>query len=211
MLALLQPNAEKSAATVASLEAKLSAAKADVDKARGDISRLTVAVEEGDADALPQLKQARKTLETAQKLIPEITSALDVARGRLDDAEAVERGKQNASRWQEVERLARERVEVAKEIEHQAAKLAASYDKLVQLSGDMLEAAPVKIGVSWNPLSKAAVSDSFRFALLRSTGWRWVFKEWPYPPESAPEFLPKIAESHEWILSKRGALCHDNL
>lgn len=202
--AVFKPASERTRELTARLESKIETAQADAVAAREARDKAALAVEEGIPGAVEELKQARKKLENAEKVIAESGPALEIARGRLADAEAIERGHAAQAQWEEIALLAQRRVELVAGIEKDARAMAEKFNELVRLGEEMTAAAPVKLDPNgWDPLSRSFVCDFFKVGLKKITGWGWLVK-YPWPIEDAPAFADKIAEGNDWLLSKRG-------
>lgn len=203
-MSLIKSKLEKQKADLVKLEAKLAAVNTEAAAAKGAIGNLALAAEQGDPDAEKRLRQAHQTAEKADRIIADTAAALKILRAQIADSEAAERAAELARTWAEIEALGKKRLALVDDIEQQAAALKASWERLVLLSGDMLEKAPRRPAGDWNPLSLDRVADAFRSGLLRFTGWRWMFPKWPWPVEDALDLRAKIVEGNSWLLSAKG-------
>lgn len=201
-MALLKSKLEKLKTDRAKLEATLASANTEAAGAKGAIGNLALAAEQGDPGAEKKLAQAHQTAEKADRTIADTSAALRILRAQLADSEAAERSAEIKRQWSEIEALGKKRLALVDDIEQQAVALKASWERLVLLSGDMLEKAPRRPAGDWNPLALDRVAETFRFGLLRFTGWRWVSK-WPWSIQDAPDLRVKIVEGNTWLLNVR--------
>lgn len=199
-----QTTPEKAWELVERLESKLALAVSEVEVAQKECGAALLAAEEGDTKATSQQREnSRKRLSKAKSDVVELQLAILGAKDRHQEAlKRFEEDWENRQ-WKQVEDLSKERAALAQEIEHEAALLVEKYQRLIQVSSEMHDAAPKKEATLTDSiLSPSHVETCLRMHLHKA-GLDWAFS-WPWGKNAIIPLSERVAEGNGWILSRKG-------
>jgi hypothetical protein len=138
------PTVEAARATAASLQEKLTHARAWQEQCRQELNAVLLASIEGQADAAA-IKKARSAFDAARQGVDDAQGVMAASEGRIEAAIAAKKAADDAAAWAKVRTLAESRTELIEQIETGIAALGPLFNTLSEFNRDILATVPQTI------------------------------------------------------------------
>src|SRR5687767_10577995 len=131
MILFTKTTPDKAAAVVAKIEARLSEARRELERARDHYGVASLAFEEGAPNSSATKDKALKELQKTQIQITEAEATLSAAKVRHAEALKSHSEEQEEEKWVQVEAIAIQRDKLAEQIQSDVKRIAQNYETLV--------------------------------------------------------------------------------
>jgi hypothetical protein len=154
----------------------------------------------GDVAAKENLATVLEDDRRAERELQDLRLALPLATSKLTEAEATHRAAEAEWRKAEVDRLARERVEAAAEIDRAFADFSAAWSRYESLGADLLDLASQEQNSNALWLSETVSGVARLVASLPAVPFLQIKERYPFMPIATSKSLA-AAEAQYWLLS----------
>jgi hypothetical protein len=158
--------------------------------------------EEGGEKAKQKADAARGKLAEAHAKLDSLTGALLAARQREADRVTDEANTANSAAWVTAEKIGKEYVTLAVQMETNLINLSDQYAELTRLSDDFLRTVPLRSGRIRNAgFGPAQIEQSFRL-FMHKLRWQWS-ASYPYNKDDIKPFSDTVKASVKIVMAMK--------
>ena len=198
---LLKPLKGGDAATVASIERKISEAQELLMSCQKEANAAALEAEDGGDAAIKRAKQARAALIGAQDRLDTLAGALFEARERQQREEQADAQTVRVKGWKETERLANQRHKAAIELQVAVENIGAKYEELLELNAKQVAACPDIRGAKGGT-AVPELLGAFRLYFVKQ-GMAWAQPDWVWGPDKIRPLAQIVEESNAVMLANQ--------